>query len=101
MKTILKRSTEVAFFFGITAAILGYGYHSFQGANGWFSLVRANHQAHSLQLQIDALEANNNTLENLTSRLSRSNLDLDLLDERARIVLGYVNPNDILLVNSK
>ena len=36
-------------------------------------------------------------MENLTRRLSDSYLDLDLLDERARDVLGYVRADEIVI----
>jgi cell division protein FtsB len=43
------------------------------------------------------LQANLAELENLTIRLSDGFLDLDLLDERARDVLGYVRYDEIVI----
>jgi cell division protein FtsB len=50
-----------------------------------------------LASQRDALSAERAELENLTKRLSANYLDLDLLDERARDVLGYVRPDEVVL----
>jgi cell division protein FtsB len=36
-------------------------------------------------------------MENLTRRLSDQYLDLDLLDERARNVLGYIRSDEIVV----
>ena len=36
-------------------------------------------------------------LENRVSRISDHNLDLDLLDERARLVLGLVRPDELIV----
>ena len=44
----------------------------------------------SLQIELDAME-------NLTKRLSDDFLDLDLLDEQARDVLGMVRTDEIVI----
>jgi cell division protein FtsB len=36
-------------------------------------------------------------LENKTLRLSESYLDLDLLDEQARNILGFIRPDEIVI----
>jgi cell division protein FtsB len=36
-------------------------------------------------------------MENLTKRMSDDFLDLDLLDERSRSVLGMVRPDEIVI----
>jgi cell division protein FtsB len=36
-------------------------------------------------------------LQNLTHRLSDDYLDLDLLDERARMVLGYLRADEVTI----
>ena len=36
-------------------------------------------------------------MENKTARLSEDYLDLDLLDERVRAVLGYIRADEILI----
>ncbi|MGB0660667.1 MAG: FtsB family cell division protein [Mangrovicoccus sp.] len=50
-----------------------------------------------LSLQRDALLDQTRDLENRTLRLSDEFLDLDLLDEQAREVLGMIRPNEVVI----
>ena len=45
----------------------------------------------------DRLRAEVDRMKNLTRRLSNEYLDMDLLDERARDVLGYARPDEIVI----
>jgi cell division protein FtsB len=68
-----------------------------QGNYGLFQRIQITAEADRLQLQLDALEAELARMEILTRRLSDEFLDLDLLDEQARDVLGYVRADEIIL----
>ncbi|KTF06136.1 hypothetical protein MGSAQ_002368, partial [marine sediment metagenome] len=50
-----------------------------------------------LESQRDALRAEVEQIQNLTHRLSDDYLDIDLLDERAREVLGLLRSDEIIL----
>jgi cell division protein FtsB len=76
------------------------GYFTFtavQGNHGLFKRIQIEAEAERLALQLAALEAETERMEVLTHRLSDDFLDLDLLDERARNVLGYKRPDEIVL----
>lgn len=45
----------------------------------------------------DSLQREVNRMRNLTRRLSDHYLDLDLLDERARHVLGLMRPDEVII----
>ena len=49
-------------------------------------------EAHKAALQGELAE-----LSNLTRRLSDQSLDLDLLDERARVVLGHLRADEVVI----
>ncbi len=76
------------------------GYFSFaalQGENGIFRRIQINDEALRLQRELDALNAEIAEMQNITRRLSDSYLDLDLLDEQARKVLGYIRSDEIVI----
>ena len=73
-------------------------YEAVQGEYGMASRLRALDRESELADNLQELESEYYILTNKTDRLSDSNLDLDLLDERARIVLGMVR-NDEFIVN--
>jgi cell division protein FtsB len=83
----------------ILAVSLG-GYFTFaavQGDYGVFRQVQLKAEMRGLIEQRDALQAQLAEMKNLTLRLSDTYLDLDLLDEQARDVLGYLRSDEIVI----
>lgn len=68
-----------------------------QGDQGIFRRVQVDAEIRALQQQIDDVDAQIAHLRVKTRRLSADYLDLDLLDERARAVLGYARPDEVLI----
>ncbi|WP_050527411.1 FtsB family cell division protein [Pseudorhodobacter aquimaris] len=82
------------------AAVTLGGYFTFaavQGDYGVFRQVQLRAEERSLIEQRDKLRAELERMQNLTLRLSDSYLDLDLLDEQARDVLGYMRADEIVI----
>ena len=61
----------------------------------------------SIVLELEIIELNNKLsslqkvlydIEKKTSSLSKKNLDLDLLDEQSRKILGLIRPDEIMLI---
>ena len=70
---------------------------SVQGDFGLFRRVEIEAEAMTLAIERERLAAEVAALENKTKRLSDTYLDLDLLDEQARDVLGLVRSDEIIL----
>ncbi len=70
---------------------------SVQGDFGLFRRVEIEAEAMTLSAERERLAAEVAALENKTKRLSDTYLDLDLLDEQARDVLGLVRSDEIIL----
>lgn len=83
----------------VSAFTLG-GYFTFaavQGDYGVFRQVQITAKLEELKVEKASLEAELARVSNLTHRLSDDYLDVDLLDERARDVLGYMRPDELLI----
>ena len=86
-------------FYYVLAVTLG-GYFMFaavQGDYGIFRRVQISAEQQDLITERDKLTAELAQIKNLTHRLSDSYLDLDLLDQQARDVLGYVRADEIVI----
>ncbi len=83
----------------IVAFTLGayFTFAAVQGDYGVFRQVQIRAEAEALRVERDRLYADLGKISNLTSRLSDRYLDVDLLDERVRDVLGYVRPDEIVI----
>lgn len=85
--------------FMVLALTLGgsFAYAAIRGDFGILSRIQIQSDAEALTAHKSELQAELAALQNLTHRLSDDFLDLDLLDERARLVLGYLRADEILI----
>jgi cell division protein FtsB len=83
----------------ITLILVGgyFGLAAIQGDSGLFERIQIEAEADELRLELAALQAETAHLETLTRRMSDTFLDLDLLDEQAREVLGYLRADEVVL----
>ncbi|HWA00812.1 MAG TPA: septum formation initiator family protein [Caulobacterales bacterium] len=73
---------------GLGAAILYLGAHAVTGPQGLVSYVDVQAREQALEHQLADLNAQREELRARASRLQDATLDLDYLDERARITLA-------------
>ncbi|MFV2002277.1 MAG: septum formation initiator family protein [Paracoccaceae bacterium] len=85
-------------YFAISFSLGAYfTFAAVQGDFGLFQRLRIEADARALGLELDSYRNQVSVLQNKTRRLSDTFLDLDLLDEQARDVLGMVRPDEIVL----
>ncbi|MEM7296074.1 MAG: septum formation initiator family protein [Pseudomonadota bacterium] len=88
----------VAAFVGLALLIAVYlMFAAVQGDFGILERTEIEAERHLLETELDALKREVTKLENLTRRLSDTSLDLDLLDEQARDILGVMRPDEIAI----
>jgi len=85
---------------GITMVVY-FAYHSIQGERGFIVMGKLERQVVELDTELSALREKRTKIENRVSLLKPDNLDPDMLEERARIVLGYTQDNEIILLEAK
>ena len=68
-----------------------------QGDYGVFRQVEIAAETEVLQAEKARLTLELEAIQNRTNRLSDAYLDLDLLDEQARSVLGYVRADEVAI----
>lgn len=83
----------------VVAGTLGtyFTFAAVQGDHGVFSRVQILAESKSLEAERDRLKAQVEEERNRTRRLSDQYLDLDLLDEQVRDVLGYIRQDEIVI----
>ena len=85
-------------FFGVcfTLGII-FTFAAVQGDYGVFRRVEIEADRAKLAAELASLQAEVAHMENLTQRLSDDYLDLDLLDQQARDVLGMIRADEIVI----
>ncbi len=88
-----------AFIFFSVAFMLGvyFTFAAVQGDYGLFRRVEIAAERDTLSRDLDRLNNEIAQMENLTRRLSDTYLDLDLLDQQARSVLGMIRADEIVI----
>jgi len=81
----------------VVAAVAGFAYTGLQGERGLGALAEARAEEARLEGELARLKAERREIQNLVTRLRPTSLDLDLLDERARAVLGHARPDEVII----
>jgi cell division protein FtsB len=79
------------------ALSLYFTFAAVQGDYGLFRRAEIIAQNNKLQSDLDRLSRQVARMENLTRRMSDDYLDLDLLDQQVRDILGQVRPDEIII----
>lgn len=92
-----KRALDAFVMMFVIAAILHFGHRALLGESGQFARWDVEREIRALEAEQAMLRTELEELTNLTKRLSPEYLDLDLLDERARTMLGYVREDEVVI----
>ena len=89
--------TGVIYFMAVFCVGLYFTFSAVQGDMGLYRRAEIAADRDALAQQLADLEAEVARMENLASRLSDDFLDLDLLDQQARDVLGAMRADEIII----
>lgn len=92
-----RRMASMAYFAVIATIGGNFVFAAVQGDYGVFRQAQTAGEIATLTAERDRLADELGELKNLTRRLSDSYLDMDLLDEQVRSVLGYVRADEIVI----
>ena len=83
--------------FGLTVVGGYFAFAAVQGEYGVFRHIELKAERKLLEAELAMLDAQAEAMRDRTRRLSDDYLDLDLLDERARLVLGLARTDEIVV----
>jgi cell division protein FtsB len=85
--------------YAFAALFIGYfGVNAFTGAHGLRAQADLDKQLATMSEELARLKAQHAVWERRVSLLRSDKIDPDMLDERARALLGYVDPRDVTLL---
>ena len=74
-----------------------FAFAAVQGDYGLFRRAEILNEAAKLETELAGLYAEIASLENLTRRMSDDYLDIDLLDQQSRDILGQIRADEIII----
>ena len=94
------RSVLSAFaLYALAALLIGYfGVNAYSGARGLKAKEDIDRQLATLNTELDHLKREHGRWARRIALLKSDDIDPDMLDERARALLDYVEPNDLTLM---
>ena len=83
------------------ALFIGYfGVNAFTGAHGLRAQADLDKQLSRMEGELADLKAERAVWERRVALLRSDRLDPDMLDERARALIGYADPRDVILLSA-
>jgi cell division protein FtsB len=85
--------------YAFAALYIGYfGVNAFTGRHGLRAQQDLEQQLASMQHELAGLKAERGSWERRVSLLRSERIDPDMLEERARALLGFADPRDLILL---
>ncbi len=96
--SFVRPNLGTAAFYAVMVTLATYfTFAAVQGDYGVFRRVEIEADRTALLAELETLQSDVVRMENLTQRLSDDYLDLDLLDQQARDVLGMIRADEIVI----
>jgi cell division protein FtsB len=95
----LRTVLQTLALYSIVALVIGYfGVNAYSGNHGLNARQELDRQIEELTRELDDLALERGRWERRLALLKSEGIDPDMLDERARVLLGYVHPRDLVLM---
>jgi cell division protein FtsB len=87
--------------YSIAALVVGYFvHHAHHGSRGLHAKRQLKTQIHELSTEFETVKSERNEWERRIALLRSDQIDRDLLEERARTLLGRVHRNDLVIITA-
>ena len=74
-------------------------YQMISGPRGIIAYFKINGQISSFQSELELVRAERISIEHNANLLKSDSLDLDLLEQQAKAILGYARPQEMVLID--
>jgi len=81
--------------------LIYFTYHLITGERGVKALIVLNAELSKTTEELEMVRAERLQLEHKVNLMRPESLDLDLLDQQVRLVLGYARKNEIVILEEK
>jgi cell division protein FtsB len=98
VRPLLRRVISFLLLYSVTAAGIAYfAFHGWNGDHGLQAKLGFEIEMAKLYQELDQVRAERAAMEKKVALLRPQSLDPDMLDERARDLLNWAHPNDLVM----
>jgi cell division protein FtsB len=90
--------TTLGLYVGVALLIGYFAFNAYNGNHGLKARQNFDLQIAQLSVELKGLKAERTNWQRRVSLLQSEHIDRDMLDERARALLDYVDPHDLVMV---
>jgi cell division protein FtsB len=99
IRTRFHRLVQAVMLYCMAAAAIAYfGFHAYHGDHGMQAKRQLLSQIDELRSDLQTLRREKAEIERRVAVLRPASIDPDMLDQRAREVLNYAHPHDLVFV---
>ena len=97
IREVRRRATQLIVPAIGACLVMYFAYYTVDGGRGLKAMRRLQGDSAVAEARLDLLQTERQGLEKQVSRLRPESIDPDLLEERARVVLNFSKPNDLVI----
>ena len=98
---IIFRLRNVGLTLTLVVLLIYFLFHAINGERGVLSFFRLSNKFEKLHAELEAVRADRIQLEHKVNLLRSNSLDLDLLEEQSKKLLGFARKNEIVYFTKK
>jgi len=76
-------------------------FHAISGDRGVMAWFKASRELEILKIELEKTKAENEAFSKKVALLKNDSVDLDMLDEQSRRVLGFARPDEVVILRNK
>lgn len=96
-----KIKSSSGFLFVLILVFIYFSFYAVKGERGLIRYINLNKEVEQAREMSEKYLNEKNMWNDKVKRLSSENLDLDMLDEQARLVLNMVGPKEFVILDSQ
>ncbi len=97
-REITRRLPNISAQLVLACVVFYFAYHAVEGDRGLNAWWRLSHKIELSEATLAALDSQRDSLEDRVAILRPQSLDPDMLEERARVLLNFGRPDEIVIL---
>ncbi len=100
LRDIRRRAQAMLGPLAVACVALYFGYYAVYGGRGMLAMIQLDQKIAEAQAVLDVEQEKRDQLNRRVALMRPTSVDPDMLEERARVLLNFARPDDIVILNA-